>query len=236
VRAPPWLLAFIALPALANDRWGGSVALTSDYRLRGITQSDGVAAWQADVHYDSPSGWIAGLWASSVRLYGGSYESNETVELNAFLGRQWRLDSDWSARVVVSHYAHPWDSFSRNYDYDDVMLGTAWRDRLFLTATWSPNTSIVSSRGVAWDRSALNYDVTGRAPIAGRLSGFAGAGYYDLSELVGTGYWYGSAGVVYDLPWLHLEVSRVQTSAAAKRLFYGGIADNRWTATLMWTF
>jgi hypothetical protein len=78
--------------------------------------------------------------------------------------------------------------------------------------------------------------VTGRAPIVGRLSGFAGAGYYDLSELVGTGYWYGSAGVVYDLPRLHLEVSRVQTSAAAKRLFYGGIADNRWTATLMWTF
>jgi uncharacterized protein (TIGR02001 family) len=233
VRALLWLLSLIAIPALANDRWGGSLALTSDYRLRGVTQSDGVAALQADVHYDSPSGWMAGLWASSVRLYG---QSNETVELNAFLGRQWRLNSDWSAKLVVSHYAHPWDSFAANYDYDDVMLGTAWRDRVFLTATWSPNTSIVSRYGVAWERSALNYDVTARAPITGRLSGFAGAGYYDLSELVATGYWYGSAGMVYDLPRLHLEVSRVQTSAAAKHLFYGGIADNRWTATLMWTF
>ena len=233
MRALTWSLLLVALPASASDRWGGSVALTSDYRLRGISLSDSSAALQADVHYDSPRGWLAGLWASSVRLYG---EDNETIQLNAFFGFRWAIDSNWGAKLVVSHYAHPWDSLAQGYDYDEVTMGADWRDRLFFTATWSPNTSIASYRGFHFDRSAIAYDATGRWPFGPRLSGFAGLGYNDLRELVGTGYWYGSAGFVYDLRRLHVDVSRVQTSAAAKRLFYGDIADNRWAATVMWTF
>ena len=233
MRALPWLLSLIALPALANDRWGGSVALTSDYRLRGVSQSDGSAALQADVHYDSPGGWLAGIWASSVELY-----SQETtrIELNAFLGYRWAINSDWSARLVASHYAYPWNSAAKRYAYDDLTAGAAWRDRLFFSATWSPNSSIVSTRGFGWERSTLTYDITARAPVTSRLSGVAGVGYYDLSELIGTGYWYGSAGLAYDLPRLHFDVSRIQNSAAANRLFHGGVADNNWTATVMWTF
>ncbi len=233
MRALSWLLLLFSLPSWANDRWGGSAVLTSDYRLRGVSQSDSSAAIQADVHYDSPRGWLAGIWASTVRLYG---EQNETVELNAFLGYRWALSSDWHAKLMVSHYAHPWDSIAKLYDYDDVTAGTAWRDRLFFTVTWSPNSSIFSSRGARFDRSSLAYDATARVPLGARLSGVAGIGYYDLSELVGTGYWYGSAGLVYDLHRLHFDVSRIQTSAAAKELFYGDIAENRWIATVMWTF
>jgi len=233
VRALPWLLSLIALPAWANDRWGGSVALTSDYRLRGVSQSDGSPAVQADAHYNSPGGWLAGLWASSVKLYS---QETTTAEINAFVGGGWALNRDWSAKVLVSHYAYAGNRQASRYDYDDLTAGAAWRDRLFFSATWAPNSSLVSSRGIRWNRSALTYDVTARVPVTARLSGVAGVGYYDLSELVGIGYWYGSAGLVYDLPRLHFDVSRVQNSAAARDSFYGAVADNRWTATVIWTF
>jgi uncharacterized protein (TIGR02001 family) len=236
------LLIALTPPALAfdlaRDRWGGSLGVTTDYRLRGISQSDGSPAGQLDVHYQSPVGsasvgWFAGLWASTVRLY---RQENQTVELNAYGGLVWALDDDWSAKLALSHYAHPWDSLARHYDYDDVTVGTAWRDQLFLSATWSPNMSIISSRGIVLNRSALAYDVTGRLPLVERLSAVGGVGYYDVSELAERGYWYGSAGLAYDLASWHFDVSRVQNSRAAREIFYGDQAENRWIATVVWTF
>jgi uncharacterized protein (TIGR02001 family) len=227
-------LIALTAPALANDRWGGSLGVTSDYRLRGISQSDGSPAAQADVHYESALGWFAGVWASTARLYRGE---SQTVQLNAFLGLRWVIDDDWSAKLALSHYAHPWDAIARHYDYDDVTAGAAWRDRLFFSATWSPNTSIISSRrGIQLNRSALTYDLTGRQPLVERLSAVVGVGYYDITELAGRGYWYGSAGLTYDLQNLHFDVSRVMNSGAARELFYGDAAEDRWTATVMWTF
>jgi uncharacterized protein (TIGR02001 family) len=222
------------LTALANDRVGGSLVLTSDYRLHGVSQTDGSPALQADVHYDTPGGWFGGLWATNYTLYGAD---DQTIELSAFLGHRWRVSEDWSAKLMLSHYAHPWDSRARHYDYDEITAATAWRDLLFFSVSWSPNNSLAwGAQGLRLNRTALAYDATGRVPLRGPISGIVGVGYYDLTDFVHRSYWYGSAGLVYDLPTVHVEVSRIQTSGVARKLFYGGVADSRWTATLMWTF
>ena len=41
---------------------GGSIAFTTDYVLRGVSQSHGAGALQAQIHYQTPGGWLAGLW------------------------------------------------------------------------------------------------------------------------------------------------------------------------------
>src|ERR1700744_5357291 len=103
--------------AAANDRFGGSAALTSDYRLYGLSQSDGEPAVQAEIHYqsnpDARSTWFGGLWASSVRL---GNDQPRSVQLEACLGYQRALDADWQARLAVGHYAHPWNTLLREYD------------------------------------------------------------------------------------------------------------------------
>jgi uncharacterized protein (TIGR02001 family) len=237
VRKLPRLLCFLTLATpltgVANDRVGGSLVLTSDYRSHGISQTDGKPALQADLHYDTPSGWFAGAWATNYTLYS---DEEQTVELSTFLGHRWRIANDWSAKLMLSHYAHPWDSRAQHYDYDEITTAAAWRDQLFFSASWSPNNSLVWSHGRRLNRTALAYDATARVPLRGSISGVAGVGYYDLTDLVGKSYWYGSAGLVYDLPNLHLELSRVQTTGVARELFYGGVADSCWAATLMWTF
>src|SRR5690348_2212837 len=58
-----WLCAPLAFAGVS-----GSVALTSDYRFRGITLSDGLPALQLDVDWSAPQGWYAGAFASSARL------------------------------------------------------------------------------------------------------------------------------------------------------------------------
>ena len=59
-----------AAAAYADDEgaWGpftAGVSLTSDYRFRGISQSDRDAAIQGWVQYDHASGFFANVWASS---------------------------------------------------------------------------------------------------------------------------------------------------------------------------
>jgi hypothetical protein len=40
---------------VADDVWGGSLALTSDYFVRGISRTNDQAALQVDVHYSTSS-------------------------------------------------------------------------------------------------------------------------------------------------------------------------------------
>lgn len=59
-------LTLAALPqADAQTAVSGSVNLLSDYRYRGVSLSDGKAAYQLTVNLDHASGWYAGGFASS---------------------------------------------------------------------------------------------------------------------------------------------------------------------------
>src|SRR5438105_2677058 len=86
LRAVPALLAGIAFAssqACAADEWGGSAALSSDYLVRGISRTSDHVALQADLHYTSPGGFVAGVFASNTQT---GPNSPRDVELSAFVG------------------------------------------------------------------------------------------------------------------------------------------------------
>ena len=62
------LLVSVSPECRAADGWGGSVDLTSDYFVRGISRSDDHAALQLDVHYVDSSGLVAGAFVSSAQI------------------------------------------------------------------------------------------------------------------------------------------------------------------------
>jgi uncharacterized protein (TIGR02001 family) len=237
VRALPFLLCAVVLTASAADRFGGSVGVTSDYRLEGLSLSANTAAVQAELHFQQPTedrgAWYAGLWTSSVRL---ANQSSSSAQVGAFLGRQWAIGPDWLGSVTVSHYAHPWNALLKNYDYDELSIGASFRDRLKLTAAYSPNTDLYSYYGFIGNRRSIAYELAGTLPVHGPLAASAGVGFRDVSSFFGTGYWYGSAGLAYDRGRLHASVLRIQTDTTARRLFYSDIVDPAWVGTLLWTF
>jgi uncharacterized protein (TIGR02001 family) len=233
VRILLWSLCLANVAAHAGDRLGGSLALTSDYRLEGISQSNTSPAVQAEIHYDDPSGWFAGLWGSNVGLYG---QKADATQLNVLVGRQWLIAPDWRAKTVISHYAHPWDSPQRAYDYDELSVSVAFRDQLAFSTTYSPDVSLYSRYGLVKNRTTWSYDFTVHTAVRGHVSASGGVGFHDLHTLTGTGYWYGSAGLAYDTEHLHFDLSRIQTDAAARRLFYSDIARPTWVGTVIWTF
>jgi uncharacterized protein (TIGR02001 family) len=195
LRWSSFLCLSLILPPLqaASPDWGGSLVLSSDNLMRGTSRSSGDAALSAQLHARYASGWLGSLWASTSRV---RPSDPSTVDVAATLGYGAGLGDDWSLQGSLTHYESPWQNRSGFYRYDEFTLDLRYRESLLLSASFSPDTSrFGSAYGPVWKRNAMAYEATWQHGIGGALRGSVGLGYYDLSDLFGHGYWYGSAGL-----------------------------------------
>jgi uncharacterized protein (TIGR02001 family) len=218
---------------LAADTWGGSIALTSDYFVRGITRSNNQPALQLDLHYVDSSGFIAGLFASNTQI--DPYEPRD-AELNGYLGFTWTASADWHGRILAGYYAYPWNAFGSRYNYGELDLDIGYQDWVDVGVSYSPDAPRYLPYGGLVGVSARSAELNLQHTVFRKLSATAGVGYYDMGGPEGTGYVYWSFGAAYDLAPVVLAVSYVNTSAAAKTLFYDEAATGRWTGTIIWRF
>ena len=133
------------------------------------------------------------MWGSSVDFQNGA---NSAFELDLQAGYTWQLSPDWSSQLSYVHYAYLNDNDS-GYDYDEVSASVSYQQRATASVSWSPNTSKHTYWGLVADKQALAYEFSLLQPLHPNWSVYAGAGYYDLRDLVDTGYWYWSAGVAF---------------------------------------
>jgi uncharacterized protein (TIGR02001 family) len=221
--------------SMAANEWGGSLDLTSDYFVRGISRSSDHAALQLDVHYSNPNGFLAGVFASNTQV--DSRESRD-VELSGFIGYALNVSDDWHARVLASHYAYPWNQAGAHYNYDELDFDLGYQDWLHFGLSYSPNSPrfvrapYYNFVGVA-EESA---EVSLQRQIFGGFSLMAGVGYSSLDGPQGGGYVYYSGGAAYSFRSMTLIFSYVNTSAEAKALFYNAAASGQWTGTAIWRF
>jgi uncharacterized protein (TIGR02001 family) len=218
---------------IAADLWGGSLALTSDYFVRGISRTDDRAAVQLDLHYVNTAGFAAGLFASNTQIDPGEPRD---AEISAYLAYVWSAGNDWRGKIIGSHYSYPWNQAGSNYNYDEVDLDVAYRGWLDVRLAYSPDSPrYMPLRGFN-AVNAESAEVNVRHPLMGKLSGTAGIGYYYLGGSSATGYTYGSAGVAYDWAPFSVSVFYIRTSAEANALFYNAAVGGRWTGTVIWRF
>jgi uncharacterized protein (TIGR02001 family) len=226
---------FASAQCAAADVWGGSLALASDYFVRGISRSNDQAAPQLDLHYSNSAGFLAGVFASNTQI---NRHEARNVELSAFIGFAWNVGEDWRTKILASHYAYPWNKEGTGYNYDELDLDLAYQGWLHLSLGYSPN----APRYVPYPYDALlgvtekSAEVSLQRQILGKLSASAGVGYSFLNGPDSGGYTYWSAGGSYDLQSWSLVLSYVDTKAEAKSLFYNAAARGRWTGTVIWRF
>lgn len=219
----------------AVDEWGGSVALTSDYFVRGISRTSNDAALQLDLHYSNPNGFVAGVFASNTQI---DRRESRDVELSAFIGFVWSIDEAWRARFLASHYAYPWNRMGSQYNYDEFDLDLSYQGWLHFDLGYSPN----SPRFLPFPYAGLagvtekSAEISAQRQVFGKLSVTAGVGYSFLDGPDSAGYVYWSGGAAYDFRSLTLALAYVNTSAQAKTLFYNAAAAGQWTGTLIWRF
>jgi len=114
--------------ASADSAWSTSanVALTTDYKFRGISQSDESAAIQGGFDVAHESGFYIGTWGSSV-----DFDSNDgydgSLELDVYAGFGGSFNDDWSYDVGGLYYAYPGDN-GDDGDFFEVYGSVSWKD------------------------------------------------------------------------------------------------------------
>jgi uncharacterized protein (TIGR02001 family) len=215
--------------------WGGSIALTSDYFVRGISRTNNQAALQLDVNYLSSSGFVAGAFASNTQI---DPFLPRDVELSAFAGYVWNVADDWRGRILAAYYDYPWNQEGTLYNYADLDFELAYQGWLHFSLEYSPD----APRFLPYPYDRLmgvtekSAEISLQRPVVGKFSATAGVGYSFLDGPNSGGYAYWSLGAAYDLRSLSLVLSYVDTTQEAKSLFYNAAAKGRWTGTVIWRF
>lgn len=149
------LIVFALFPSLARaDDWGslaGSIALASDYRFRGVSQSDLGPVPQAEFDWNAPDDWTASIWGSRVDWRDHQHTS---IELDPSIDKHFTL-GDTGLDVQAIYHAFPDHDPPRGgirYSaFEAIATASHSWDALTLTGTiaWSPDN--VAETGNSWD-------------------------------------------------------------------------------------
>lgn len=113
-----------AAPAAAEEEEASfplslSLAATTDYVFRGVSQTDGGPAFQAGLTYSAPYGLYAGVWGSNVDFGTGGFETDYYVGWNTDLSDSWNLD------LGVTRYTYSGDK-GLSGDYNEFIGKVTW--------------------------------------------------------------------------------------------------------------
>ncbi|WP_308367115.1 MULTISPECIES: TorF family putative porin [unclassified Microbulbifer] len=126
--------------AIAEDKKGeknsikvsGNIALVSDYKFRGISQTDGGPAVQGGFDLDFGNGFYLGTWGSNV-------DFANSLELDYYGGYRGKLNESLSFDVGYIYYDYPStpdeDPYAEVYGklgFAGVTLGLAYSDDYYL--------------------------------------------------------------------------------------------------------
>lgn len=105
------LLATVATPAFAQEEApdaitvSGSVAIASDYRFRGVSQTDKEVALQGGVTISHESGAYVGFWGSNLAGWGTFLGAN--LETDIIAGFKFPVAEGATLDVGVTYYMYP---------------------------------------------------------------------------------------------------------------------------------
>lgn len=218
-----------ANPATSPLTLSGSATVTSDYRFRGVSQSDREMAVQGGFTLSHESGLYVGTWASNLAGWGTFGGSN--MELDLIAGYKARVAGNATLDVGLTWYMYPGGSDDTDFAEPYVKLsGTTGPATLTAGVAYAPGqyalanvSNAPDSRGQKEDNLYLWGDgalAIGGTPITakahlGYSDGNPGLGPNGTSVAPTGTYWDWSLGL--DATWRNVtfNISYVDTDIAA---------------------
>lgn len=232
------LVTTFALPVCAQDAGSdevateeesnlitGSLAFTSDYRFRGITQTNEDPALQIGVEAALPAGLYAGLWASNVDF---APTDSATYELDTIIGWRGDLTEAVSADVQFVRYNYLTDNPGQ-LEYNELIGKIGF---MGLTGMAGYSDNFLNS-----DEVGIYYNLAYGVPVTDEYNVSAAIGYYDIDRPGGrnisiTDH---NIGVSRSFGPLSVALNYIHTNKGAKELF-AGLSDSRIVFTISSTF
>jgi uncharacterized protein (TIGR02001 family) len=228
------LVTMFALPVCAQDEApaeeesnliSGSLAFTSDYRFRGVTQTNEDPALQIGFEAALPAGLYAGLWASNVDF---APADSATYELDTIIGWRGDLTESVSADVQFVRYNYLTDNPGQ-LEYNELIGKIGF---MGLTGTLGYSDNFLN-----FDEDGIYYNLAYGYTIAEEYNLSAAVGYYDIDRAGGrsisiTDH---NVGVSRSFGPLSVALNYIHTNKGAEELF-AGLSDSRIVFTISSTF
>ena len=147
------LAALVGVVAEVQAQISANIALVSDYKFRGISQSNENPAIQGGFDYGFENGFYLGTWGSTVD-FDSTGDFNGSLELDVYGGWGTDIGENSSIDFGYIYYAYPGDDNGLDGDYQEFYANYGWRD-LSLGVAYSDD--YYGSSGKFWYLQA-NYD------------------------------------------------------------------------------
>ena len=226
--------AAAALPGLAQAQaaaqsphsLSGNMAVVTDYRFRGISQTYGQPAIQGGIDYSHASGFYLGNWNSSVS--GISFSSGGGIEMD-FYGGFKKAFGDFGFDVGLLQYYYPNAKAAGTEKYDtlEAYIAGSWKwltlkYSLTLTDWFGVNSVSMSStagnsEGSGYLELNASYEIRPKLTLVGHIGQQTVKNYGNLD------YVDYKIGATYDMSGWVLGAAYVDTDASDP--FYTTVAD-----------
>jgi uncharacterized protein (TIGR02001 family) len=195
--------------------WVGNITFVSDYRFRGISQTQADPALQIGLNYNHESGVYAGVWASNARFIPPAVVG---YEFDTLIGWAGKLNDDVGVDLQLIRYNYPVDAPEADYA---ELIGKVTYAGFSGTIGYSNDVFNQNETGIYY---ALGYGTT----VAENYTLSASVGYYDLTDpaTIGGSIVDYSLGISRSFGPLTVGLSYVDTNNGAEG-FFGNTNDGR---------
>jgi uncharacterized protein (TIGR02001 family) len=186
--------ALAQAPAPAPDfTITGNFGITSDYRFRGLQQTDGDPAFQGGFDIAHSSGLYIGTWGSNVSSWAAGPATSTKLEIDLYGGYKTSV-ADVGVDVGVISYMYPGSSSGGdssgadwNANTQEAYVGLSYGPVTFKTSYVLSKSYFASTGNTGGDASGtLYYDLTLSQEIAPKLVASIHAGYTDYNGSINT--------------------------------------------------
>jgi uncharacterized protein (TIGR02001 family) len=188
----------------------GNVTVASDYRFRGISQTEEKPAIQGGFDYSHSSGFYVGNWNSNIS---GDFINDGSIEMDLYAGYKFEPVKDVTADVGILQYYYPGAEIDSSTDYDttEVYVGASWK---WLSAKYSYAVSD-DVFGIADADGSWYLDLNGNFEIADKttLNVHVGRQKFRGPNSDGTSYTDWKIGVARDFGFATLGLAYIDTNA-----------------------
>jgi len=186
-------LMMVAGISVAQAQVSGNLGLTSDYRFRGISQTQNAPAVQGGIDYNHVSGLYVGNWNSSVSSQ--MYTNGSGVESDVYAGFKKQVFGNFTLDVGSYNYFYPRAGTNGSFDTNEVFVGIGYKE--LVSAKYSH--AVSDYFGIANSKNSYYVQADAAIPVVGKLSAVAHAGRTEVNNNSKYSYNDYNVGVAYDL-------------------------------------
>ena len=236
-----WLaLSLAPVRSTCAISFGGDLAVTSDYIYRGLSETNGRAAVQLDLHASTLGGTFIGVWTSTLDR---NFRPYARYDVQEYIGQRFDLSSAWNMSVTATNYSYLGGEQYYSSDYQQLTASVSYLDRWTFSLSAMPNALRYSGEYRVGRFPAYDAETAGQWLIAKGLFITGGVGYYLFTGTDSTpyptpsmGYVYGNAGLAYQWRSWRADVGYFVAQGRAQQIFPYPIAKDRFAGTLSWRF